>query len=148
MSDNTTSGSTPSEAPAATAGAPAAPAADWGAASGANRGSGLARGKRVSTPAAPAPASNTAASGTYQPSAVQILKAETEYQNPFATADVAPATPAPVVAPAPAAATPVAPVVVATPAEAPAPAPIAPVATVPPAPAPKPQRHLHPPAAG
>ena len=122
MSDTSTSGSTPPEAPAATAGAPTAPAADWGAASGANRGSGLARGKRVSTPAPQAPISNTAVTGSYQPSAVQVLKAETEYQNPFA-------------APAPVAAAPV----VAQPAEAPAPAPVAPVAPVvtPTAPAPK-----------
>jgi hypothetical protein len=146
MSDTSTSGSTPSEAPAATAGAPNAPVADWGAASGANRGSGLARGKRVSTPVAPANASTPAASGTYQPSAVQILKAETEYQNPFASADVAPA--APVVAPAPAAAPTVAPVSVSQPAEAPATAPVAPPATVvePTAPAPKAELKIIPPA--
>jgi translation initiation factor IF-2 len=136
MSDTSTSGSTPPEGPAATAGAPSAPAADWGTASGANRGSGLARGKRVSTPAAPAaPVSNTAASGAYQPSAIQVLKADSEYQNPFASADVAP------VAPAPAAATPVAPVVAQIPAEAPAPAFVPPAA-----PAPKAELNILPPA--
>lgn len=128
MSDTSTSGSTPPEGPAATAGAPTAPAADWGTASGANRGSGLARGKRVSTPAAPAaPVSNTAASGAYQPSAIQVLKTDSEYQNPFA--------------PAPAAATPVAPVVANTPAEAPAPAFVPPAA-----PAPKAELNILPPA--
>jgi hypothetical protein len=132
MSDTSTSGSTPPEGPAATAGAPVAPAADWGTASGANRGSGLARGKRVSSPAAPAaPVSNTAASGTYQPSAVQVLKADSEYQNPFA----------PVVAPAPVAATSVASVVANTPAEAPAPAFVPPSA-----PAPKAELNILPPA--
>ena len=130
MSDNTTSGSAPSEGPAANAGAPAAPVADWGADAGANRGSGLARGKRVTPQAAPASASNPAATGTYQPSAVQVLKAETEYQNPFASADVAPVSPAPVVAPAPAAAIAVAPAVVTKPAEAPATAASAPAPAV------------------
>ncbi|MDF3058077.1 MAG: translation initiation factor [Rariglobus sp.] len=147
MSDTSTSGETPSGAPAATAGAPTAPAADWGTASGATRGSGLARGKRVSPPASPAPASNTAVTGAYQPSAVQVLKAETEYQNPFAPANEAPSVPAPEVTPAPAAVAPIAPVV-AKPAEAPAPAPVAPVAAVvePTAPAPKAELNILPPA--
>lgn len=148
MSDTSTSGSTPPEAPAETAGAPSAPIADWGTASGANRGSGLARGKRVSPPASPAPASNSnTANDTYKPSAVQVIKAETEYQNPFAPVNEAPSAPAPEAAPAPVAEAPVAPVV-APPAEAPAPAPIAPAATVvkPTAPAPKAELNILPPA--
>ncbi len=148
MSDNTTSGSLPSPAAAANAGAPAAPAADWGADAGTNRGSGLARGKRVTPPAASAPASNPAAIGTYQPSAVQVLKADSEYQNPFASADVAPSTPASVVAPVPVAVTPVAQLVASKSAEAPAPAAVAPVASavIPPAAAAKAELNILPPA--
>ena len=134
MSDTSTSGSTPSGAPAETASAPAAPAADWGTSFGATRGSGLARGKRVSSPAsAPAPASSNAGTGTYKPSAVQIVTSASEYKNPFAPADEAPVTepaaiaasaPTPeVVAPAPVA-------FVAQPVEAPAPTPVAPAASV------------------
>ncbi len=134
MSDQTTSGSKPSGAPAETTSAPAAPAADWGASFGATRGSGLARGKRVSSPAsASAPASSNAVTGTYKPSAVQIVTSASEYKNPFAPADEAPvAEPAPIAASAP---TPVvvapAPVAfVAQPVEAPASAPVAPAAPV------------------
>ena len=76
MSDNTTSGTTPSGAPAENAGAPAAPVADWGADAGANRGSGLARGKRVTPQAAPASASNPAASGTSNTLAAATRKIE------------------------------------------------------------------------
>lgn len=116
MSDTSTSGSTPSGAPAETA---SAPAADFGASFGTARGSGLARGKRVSSPAsAPAPVSNL---GTYTPSAVQIMTAASEYKNPFAPADETPVSePIPV----PARVT-----VVALPVEASASAPVAPVAT-------------------
>jgi translation initiation factor IF-2 len=140
MSDQSTSGNTPSEGRAETASAPVAPAADWGASSGANRGSGLARGKRVSPPAStPAPVSN-AATGTYKPSAVQIVTSESEYKNPFAPADEAPVNePVKVEAPVPVTAAAPAPVVsVAKSEEAPASAPVAPVAApVQPAPAPK-----------
>ncbi|MBW8781950.1 MAG: translation initiation factor IF-2 [Verrucomicrobia bacterium] len=139
MSDQSTSGNTPSEGRAETASAPAAPAADWGASSGANRGSGLARGKRVSPPAStPAPVSN-AVTGTYKPSAVQIVTSESEYKNPFAPADEVPVSePVKVEAPVPVTVAPAPVVSVAKSEEAPASAPVAPVAApVQPAPAPK-----------
>ncbi len=70
---------------------------------GSTRGSGLARGKgkRPSAPAA-----STAASSTYTPTAIEVVTAPREYQNPFAPVETpAPVTPeaAPVAAPAPAA---------------------------------------------
>jgi len=83
---------------------------------GAKRGSGLARGKRSSTPAASA--APAAPSGEYRPTALELITPQREYQNPFggentvaAPAAVeapvppiespAPATPAPYVAPEP-----------------------------------------------
>jgi hypothetical protein len=78
---------------------------------GATRGSGLARGKR---PAA-GPAASTAASPDYTPTAIEVVNAPREYQNPFAPAETPAAsvpapkpfepapvviTPAPVTAPA------------------------------------------------
>ncbi|HQY05701.1 MAG TPA: translation initiation factor IF-2 [Lacunisphaera sp.] len=74
---------------------------------GSTRGSGLARGKR---PAA-GPAASTAASPEYTPTAIEVVNAPREYQNPFAPAETPDATapapkpfePAPVViTPAPA----------------------------------------------
>jgi translation initiation factor IF-2 len=72
-----------------------------------NRGSGLARGKRSSTPAPAA----SAPAAEYKPTAVSILAAPTEYKNPFAppapvvepekTAPVETPVPTPVPAPAP-----------------------------------------------
>jgi translation initiation factor IF-2 len=63
---------------------------------GTTRGSGLARGKRTTPSAAPAAASAT---GAYQPTAIEVVTPQREYQNPFA-----PATPAPAAVPAPVAA--------------------------------------------
>ncbi|HEY4246000.1 MAG TPA: hypothetical protein VGM64_04035 [Lacunisphaera sp.] len=71
---------------------------------GSTRGSGLARGKakRPSTPAA-----SSAVASNYTPTAIEVVTAPREYQNPFAPVEEKPAavTPesAPVVAPAPAA---------------------------------------------
>ena len=137
MSDNTTSGDTPAAPAASAAETPSAPPASFGT----GRGSGLARGKRPSPPSA-APASSAPA-GTYKPSAVQLITAETEYTNPFAPAEPAPAAPAaetvpasipvppPAPAPAPVAVAPVVPEAVARPS-----VPVEPIAPpTPPAPA-------------
>ncbi|MDB6167311.1 MAG: translation initiation factor [Verrucomicrobia bacterium] len=84
MSDQASSGQ-PSEAPAATAG-PASTAASSGnqpapaGSFGTAKGTGLSRGKRPSASAA------TAAPGTasgYQPSALEVLRPQSEYKNPF-----------------------------------------------------------------
>lgn len=121
MSDTVTSGA-PAEAAAETT-APASEAAANGdshattPAFGTSRGSGLARGKRAaSTPTASAA---PAEAGRYQPTAVEIVSAPREYQNPFGGETV---VPSPAEAPAP-----VQPVVSAAPA-APAPKPAAPEA--------------------
>lgn len=109
MSSTESSGA-PAEAarisdPVATATTPA-PAAAFPT-FGSTRGSGLARGKR---PAA-GPAVSTAASTEYTPTAIEVVNAPREYQNPFAPAETpvaaapvpAPFEPAPVViTPAPA----------------------------------------------
>ena len=59
---------------------------------GSTRGSGLARGKR---PAAGPAASNTA-SAEYTPTAIEVVNAPREYQNPFAPAETpAASVPAP-----------------------------------------------------
>ena len=154
MSDNQPSGSESGarapETPAATSSAPTAPAADLPATFGTGRGTGLARGRRKPAPAAPAASSAPASSGSYQPTAVQILTVESEYKNPFETglpaetpaaetaAAAAPA-PAPLPAPAPVAPKPAAAVESpAAPAPKPAPAPKAPVAATAPQPAPAP----------
>lgn len=55
---------------------------------GSTRGSGLARGKR---PAA-GPAASTAASPEYTPTAIEVVNAPREYQNPFAPAETPVAT--------------------------------------------------------
>lgn len=85
MSDPTMSSVTPSQADSAapspaTSSAPAA--ATEPSSFGTSRGSGLARGKRP-TIVAPTAAS-TASRGDYKPTAVQVIVAEREYQNPFA----------------------------------------------------------------
>ena len=92
----------PSGAPAeATATTPASSAAP---SFGSTRGSGLLRGKRPTI----SPATTTAASTEYTPTAIEVVTAPREYQNPFAPASTEPvvsaATPV-------AAATPAAPVV-------------------------------------
>jgi hypothetical protein len=109
MSDTATSGEAP-VAPAETVSAPPAPVANTTAQAapaasfptfGNSRGSGLARGKRASTPATTSNSSNTtpAASGEYTPTAIQIITTEREYKNPFAPEPA----PEPIAAPAPAA---------------------------------------------
>lgn len=131
MSDTSTSGETPVQAPAETVSTP--PAAAVPASFGTTRGSGLARGKR---PSAPAPAPAAAPSGDYKPTSIQVIVAQREYQNPFA-----PATPVVAETPAPVEVQPVVAAVVEhvapAPVEAPAPvvvAPVAPVAVEAPAP--------------
>lgn len=125
MSDTSTSGQTPA--------APAAPAAETPSAPppatfGSSRGSGLARGKRNSPPAASPAAPATAPTGNYQPTAIQIVAVQTEYKNPFAPVEEAPlpaaTAPAPEAdsaSPAAAAATPISAAVSAEPSPAPAP---------------------------
>lgn len=81
MSSNESSGAAAEGS--ATTPAPAAPASF-----GSTRGSGLARGKRQSN----SPASTTAAASPsgYKPTAIEIVNAPREYQNPFAPAESAP----------------------------------------------------------
>jgi hypothetical protein len=76
---------------------------------GSTRGSGLARGKR---PAA-GPAASTAATSDYTPTAIEVVNAPREYQNPFAPAET-PAAAAPTPAPVEQA-----PVIITVPARAP-----------------------------
>lgn len=71
-----------SGAPAEATATPSAPAAEFPT-FGSTRGSGLARGKR---PAA-GPAASTVASSEYTPTAIEVVNAPREYQNPFAPAD-------------------------------------------------------------
>jgi translation initiation factor IF-2 len=119
MTDHNTSGAdfAPGAAPSKTDGQAPASFAETGAsgasqpigAFGSVRGSGLARGKRTSSPAASAaPAVKT---GEYKPTALEVIVPEREYKNPF-TGETAVARPEPVVeappeAPAPAPARPV-----------------------------------------
>lgn len=80
-----------SGAPAEATATPPAPAAAFPT-FGSTRGSGLARGKR---PAA-GPAASTTASTEYTPTAIEVVNAPREYQNPFAPAEEpAAASPAP-----------------------------------------------------
>ena len=111
MSDIHTSGanSVPGAGPSQTDGQAPAAASDIGAfgafptgAVGAVRGSGLARGKRTSSPAASA--APAAHSGEYKPTALEVIVTQREYKNPFAeetAATPAAETPAPVAAVAP-----------------------------------------------
>lgn len=108
-----------SGAPAEATATPPAPAAAFPA-FGSTRGSGLARGKR---PAA-GPAASTTASTEYTPTAIEVVNAPREYQNPFAPAEE------------PAAASPAPSAVGLAKADAPAIEKPAPVAAVPAAPAP------------
>src|SRR5882672_3901467 len=104
MSSNESSGA-PAEASATTP-APTAAFPSFGS----TRGSGLARGKR---PSAGPVAAASAASTEYTPTAIEVVTAPREYQNPFAPAETpvaVTAEPAPVAAPAPAAVAPVAPI--------------------------------------
>ena len=117
MSDPATSGDSAATAgaafPAASSGTPA-PAGSFGA-----KGSGLARGKRPS-PAAVSTAASAAPSG-YQPSALEVLRPQSEYKNPF-TGETSVAAPI-VNEPAPQAA----PVAIAAPVFVPAPVAVQPV---------------------
>ena len=109
MSSNESSGAAPAEPTATPPANPAAPTQF-----GSSRGSGLARGKRPSTsPTAP----TASAPSDYKPTAIEVVSAPREYQNPFAPAET-PAAVTPELAPVPA---PVAPVVNAAPAATPAP---------------------------
>jgi len=75
----------PATAPAPAVTAPAKPAASETAGAfssfGANRGSGLARGKRP-TVAAAAPSASAVPAG-YKPSSVSVITSQSEYKNPF-----------------------------------------------------------------
>jgi translation initiation factor IF-2 len=163
MSENNPSDTTPTPASVETAAAPAAPALTEGF--GTSRGTGLARGKR---PARPVQNNAGSPAAAYQPSAVQVLVAKTEYVNPFATtpeiepapaphaesqpvpvADPAPLSPppaAPSEEPAPAAAA-FAPALASETAPAPAAAFEAPAPTLSAQPEPKAQLNILPPAA-
>lgn len=91
MTDTNTSGddSAPGAAPSQTAGQAPAASAETGAfgafqqtgAFGSARGSGLARGKRASLPAASA--APAAKSGGYKPTALEVIIPQREYKNPF-----------------------------------------------------------------
>jgi hypothetical protein len=73
-------------APAADRSAPAASAETTAGNFGSTRGSGLARGKRPSSAAAP---TATPAKSDYKPSAVEIITPAREYKNPFASPEAA-----------------------------------------------------------
>jgi len=96
MSDPVTSGD-PSGASAATAGTASTAATSGNPAPigsfGTAKGSGLARGKRPSAPAASA-ASAPAPSG-YQPSTIEVIRPQSEYKNPFTGETSVPAVPRP-----------------------------------------------------
>jgi len=104
-----------SGAPAEASATPPAPAAEFPT-FGSTRGSGLARGKRPTT----GPAVSTAASPGYTPTAIEVINAPREYQNPFAPAETPAAVPADTVTPAPVVSAPAAPIPVAPVAETPA----------------------------
>ncbi len=87
MSSTETSGA-PAESTATT---PAPDSSAAPASFGSTRGSGLARGKRQAN--SPASATPTAAPGGYTPTAIEIINAPREYQNPFAPAEPAPSVP-------------------------------------------------------
>ena len=76
-----------SGAPAEATATPSAPAAAFPT-FGSTRGSGLARGKRPTA----GPAASTAASTEYTPTAIEVVNAPREYQNPFAPAETPTAT--------------------------------------------------------
>lgn len=82
MSSTETSGAAPAEA-AATTPAPSAPVSF-----GSSRGSGLSRGKR---PAPSGPSKASAPASDYKPTAIEVVQAPREYQNPFAPLSPEPA---------------------------------------------------------
>lgn len=75
MSSTESSGAAPAEATATTP-APGAPVSF-----GSSRGSGLSRGKR---PAPSGPSKASAPASDYKPTAIEVVQAPREYQNPFA----------------------------------------------------------------
>jgi translation initiation factor IF-2 len=85
MSDHVTSGE-PTTASAETAGAAPVAASSGNSAPigsfGTAKGSGLSRGKRATPPAA-ASAAAPAATGSYQPTSVEVITSQSEYKNPF-----------------------------------------------------------------
>ena len=87
MSDQATSGESPATPETAPAAAPtAAPSGDPKpiGSFGNARGSGLSRGKRATPPPA-APAAPASSSGSYKPSAVEVITPQREYTHPFAS---------------------------------------------------------------
>lgn len=80
MTDTNTSGA--SFAPAADTSAPAASAETPAAKFGSTRGSGLARGKRYTSAAAP---TGTTAPADYKPTSLEVITPVSEYKNPFAS---------------------------------------------------------------
>jgi hypothetical protein len=80
MTDTNTSGA--SFAPAADTQAPAASAETPAGNFGSTRGSGLARGKRQTSAAAP---TETTAKSDYKPIALEVITPASEYKNPFAS---------------------------------------------------------------
>jgi translation initiation factor IF-2 len=141
MSDNNQSG-----APSTTPGAASTGENPGFGVFGANRGSGLARGKRPA-PAAAASAAPAAPSG-YKPSSLEVITPKSEYVNPFTgeTAVDAPRAnePQPAVAPAPVEAPQAAPLSSVASARADAPAAIAPARALDAPTAPAPQADLFP----
>jgi len=110
MSDTVPSGeptSAPATPGAATPAAPAAEAAPTGT-FGQTRGSGLARGKRPQ-PQSASTAKAPVASGDYKPTAVEVIKPQSEYKNPF-TGETSVPSPAPEPVPEPEPVAPVTPV--------------------------------------
>lgn len=92
MSSTESSGAAPAEA-AATTQAPSASPVSFGT----SRGSGLSRGKR---PAPSGPANASAPASDYKPTAIEVVQAPREYQNPFAPAGTPEAAPPETPAPA------------------------------------------------
>jgi translation initiation factor IF-2 len=80
MTDTNTSGA--SFAPAADTSAPAASAETPAAKFGSTRGSGLIRGKRFTSAAAP---TGTPAKADYKPTSLEVITPASEYKNPFAS---------------------------------------------------------------
>jgi translation initiation factor IF-2 len=84
MSDQVSSGE-PTTASAETAGAAPVAASSGNSAPigsfGTAKGSGLSRGKRVTSPAAPA--ASSAVTGSYKPTSVEVITSQSEYKNPF-----------------------------------------------------------------
>lgn len=94
MSENNPPDATPIPAPVETPAAPLAPAVLTDG-FGTSRGTGLARGKRPARPVQNQASAGSPPASAYQPSAVQVLVAKTEYINPFEPEPKAEPVPAP-----------------------------------------------------